>query len=290
LQNLKKMEDLTHDWEQRTSFYLALQNSPELDLRDNRGKVHSMSLVLCGLIVSLLRGKDGCLSVLHRSMVRQQKSLCSLLNIEYEPVISRSHLPVLLKKVNCEFLGDLVFKHFGVHLQIHSKIWLAIDGKELRGSILVSYTRGEAIVQAITHTSKRVYSQGYYNGSKESERPVVEKLLEDKVLASPKLTLDALHFTPQVLKMIAGENGVYVVGLKENQPEMHSDMQQIVKMLKADYELYSEEKGHGREETRHYKCFDVSKEYFDKRWKDAALSTLIVVKRTRLEGKLLYDQ
>jgi hypothetical protein len=89
LQNLKKMEDLTHDWEQRTSFYLALQNSPELDLRDNRGKVHSMSLVLCGLIVSLLRGKDGGLSVLHRSMVRQQKSLCSLLNIEYEPVISR---------------------------------------------------------------------------------------------------------------------------------------------------------------------------------------------------------
>jgi predicted transposase YbfD/YdcC len=279
------MKETAHEAEQRNSFYLALQSSPELDLRDNRGKVHNMSLVLCGLIFSLLRGKDGNLSSIHRGMVKKQKSICDLLGIEYELVISRSHLPIFLKKVNYKFLGTIVFQYFGVHLQIDTKIWIAIDGKELRGSILFGHTRGEAIVQAVRHDTRAVYCQGYYNGSKESERPVVEGLLEDKVLASQKLTLDALHFTPTILTAIAQSKGTYLVGLKGNQEEISTDMEQISKMLKPDYQSFSKEKGHGREETRAYKAINISKEYFDKRWDKADFQTLIQVKRTRLETK-----
>ena len=155
-----------------------------------------MSLVLCSLIFALLRGKDGNLSGIHRSMVKKQKELCLFLGIDYQSVISRSHLPIFLKYVNVTFLGKLVFEYFGVQLEVSTKVWIAIDGKELRGSILVGCTRGEAIVQAVTHSNRMVYAQGYYNGSKESKRPVVESFLSDTVLASQNLTMDALHFTP----------------------------------------------------------------------------------------------
>jgi predicted transposase YbfD/YdcC len=284
-QNLIKMKEIAHECAQSNSFYLALQDNAALDLRDNRGKLHNMSLVLCGLIFALLRGKDGNLSSIHRSMIKKQKELCSFLGIDYQIVISRSHLPVFLKYVNVEFLGKLVFQYFGVHLEVQAKVWIAIDGKELRGSILVGSTRGEAIVQAVTHSNRQVYAQGYYNGSKESERPVVESFLLDTVLASQNLTMDALHFTPTILDLIADAKGVFVVGLKGNQSEILTDMAQLPQLLKPDFEYYTKFKGHGRQETQHYKAYDISGEYFDKRWKKAEFKTMIQVKRTRFEKK-----
>ncbi len=137
----------------------------------------------------------------------------------------------------------------------------------------------------MTHGNREVYCQGYYNGSKESERPVVEELLKDKVLASQKLTLDALHFTPKVLTAIAQAGGTYIVGLKGNQEEISTDMEQISKMLKPDFQSNSDEKGHGREETRPYKAINIKGEYFDKCWDKAAFQTLIQVKQIRLETK-----
>ena len=279
------MKEIAHESVQSNSFYLALQGNAELDLRDNRGKLHNMSLVLCGLIFALLQGKDGNLSCIHRSMVKKQKALCSFLGIDYQIVISRSHLPIFLKYVNVTFLGKLVFQYFGVQLEVRSKIWIAIDGKELRGSILVGCTRGEAIVQAVTHSNRMVYGQGYYNGSKESERPVVESFLLDTVLASQNLTMDALHFTPTILGLIADAKGVFLVGLKGNQSEILTDMAQLPQLLKHDFEHYTEFKGHGRQETQHFKAYDVSKEYFDKRWKKVEFQTMIQVKRTRFENK-----
>ncbi|NJL75280.1 MAG: ISAs1 family transposase [Saprospiraceae bacterium] len=279
------MKELSHELEQRNSFYLALQNSNAIDLRDKRGKVLNMSLVLCGLICSLLRGRDGSLCSLHRGMKQKQSALCSTLGIEYEPVVSRSHLPVLLKKVDFNALGDLVFEHFGVDLGSDDKTWLALDGKELRGSILLGYTRGEAIVQVVRHEDRKVHRQLYYNGSKQSERPVVDKALKCDILARQKLSFDALHFTPSVLGRIAQASGIYLGGLKGNQSEVFTDMEQASKRLKASFELYSKEKGHGREETRHYKAIHIKGEYFDKRWNEAAFETLIQVKRTRLENK-----
>ena len=62
-------------------------------------------------------------------------------------------------------------------------------------------------------------------------------------------------------------------------------MEQLFKLKKGDYQSFSEEKGHGRIETRAYRLINVSKEYFDKRWRFAKLSTAIEVKRTRLDRK-----
>lgn len=284
-QNLIKMKEIAHECVQSNSFYLALQANAALDLRDNRGKLHNMSLVLCGLIFALLRGKDGNLSAIHRSMVKKQKELCLFLGIDYQSVISRSHLPIFLKYVNVTFLGKLVFEYFGVQLEVSTKVWIAIDGKELRGSILVGCTRGEAIVQAVTHSNRMVYAQGYYNGSKESERPVVESFLSDTVLASQNLTMDALHFTPTILELVADAKGTFVVGLKGNQSEILTDMEQLPQLLKHDFEHYTEYKGHGRQETQYFKAYDVSREYFDKRWKKVEFQTMIQVKRTRFEKK-----
>ena len=282
------MELSAHEAKQSKTFYETLQSSPTLDLRDKRGKRHDISLVLMGIMVSLFRNREGNLSSIHRSMTNMHTHLLEALDIDNQyvmKVVSRSHLPVLLSKVCVDTFGNLVFDHFGIVLTESEKTWFSVDGKEMRGTILSGDTRGEAIVQAVHQESKIAYCQGYYNGSKESEKGVVTELLRQTGLAKQGITLDALHFSPITLSCIAQLGGHYVVGLKENQEEIYKDMQQLFNLKNVDYQYFNKEKGHGRIETRQYSIMDVRKEYFDKRWRFAQLSTVIQAKRTRTELK-----
>src|SRR3989304_1081147 len=120
---------------QYNTFYEQIKNCQGLDLRDNRGKIHSLEFVLLGLILALNRNRDGVLSSLHRSMVNTHNDLCKYMNIQNVVPVSRAQLPLILKKVNVEAFNDLIFSFFGFKLAEGEKQWFAADGKELRGSI-----------------------------------------------------------------------------------------------------------------------------------------------------------
>ena len=284
------MDVLRHEAPQRTSFFSILQINKGIDLRDKRGKRHALEVVLMGCIISICRNRDGNLSSMHRAMSNTHESLMEWLmlehGIDYQVVISRSHLPILLKKVCLSTFSRLIFEHFGVKLNAEEKTWFSMDGKELRGTILPNATRGEAIVQAVRHSDRQVFSQGYYNGSKDSEQPVVQELLKKDSLASQGITMDALHFNPKTLSYINIEGGSYVVGLKGNQEEISTDMAKFINVQNADFQYIKSEKSHGREEKRSYYSKDLRGEYFEKRWKDAGFNTIIMVKRTRLINSL----
>lgn len=88
-------------------------------------------------------------------------------------------------------------------------------------------------------------SQTYYNGSKESERPAVLKLLNDTKLCGQKVTLDALHLTPKATKAIDMAKGVYLIGLKSNQKHLYRYCLCNSLTNKASYERADElERGH----------------------------------------------
>lgn len=280
------MTKIVTETPQDTTFYLDLCNTPSLDLRDSRGLTLNLSIVLMGVTIALLRNKDGNLSRIHRSMKNTHNDLLDALGIDNEKVVSRSHLPVLLKKVNGVVFSRLIFEKFGITLNTTQCAWFGIDGKELRGSILSGNKRGEAIVPIVRHCDKAVLSHCFYNGKKDSERPSVVDLLINTGVASQCITLDALHFIPHTLETIQGASGIYLVGLKNNQAELFDEMTRCVsKTQKFDYEYITKEKGHGREEIRHYKSWNIENEYIDKRWNNANLCTLIEVIRERTESK-----
>jgi hypothetical protein len=82
---------------QGITFYEQMQNCKLLDLRDTRGKKHSLALVLLSVIIALYRNRDGILSSIHRSIVNKQVELCSYLRIPYCVPVSRAQLPIILK-------------------------------------------------------------------------------------------------------------------------------------------------------------------------------------------------
>ena len=118
-----------------TTFFQLLDHSPALDGRDNRGKVHSIALVLSGLVLALCCRRDGKLSSLHRHMVNQFAPLCQLTQQLNKRPISRAQLPLLLAKVNGKLFAKLLFEWFGLSLEPDQKRWFALDGKDLRFSL-----------------------------------------------------------------------------------------------------------------------------------------------------------
>ena len=156
---------------QCSTFYEALQQCKGLDLRDNRGKIHTVEVVLTGVLIALCRNRDGVLSAIHRSIENTHAQLCTQLGIAAHAPISRAQLLLALKNIDVHLFSGLLFEFCGIELNKQQKQWFAGDGKELRGCILKGEKRGEAVVQLVHHNSGQVYDQAFYNGHKESERP-----------------------------------------------------------------------------------------------------------------------
>lgn len=140
------------------------------------------------------------------------------------------------------------------------------------------------MVQAVCHETREVYSQTFYNGKKESEIPCIRELLSG-VLGTQNISLDALHLNPETTSMIAEQDGNYLIGLKENQKELHDDMVKLSEQKTFIKSLQEVEKGHGRIDKREYKSYAVGNEYFDERWAQSSFQTLIKVERTSYECK-----
>jgi len=267
--------------EQETTFYEELQGESGLDLRDRRGKKHDLVFVLLGVMVGLLRNRDGNLSSIHRCMVNTHWRLCELLGVKIARVVSRAQLPRILASVNRELFEELLFKFTKIELGEQELQWFAGDGKELRGSIAKGSKRGEVSVQLVRHEDGGVVGQAFYNGTKESEKPCLQQLVETTGVKSQKITADALHLHPCMTEMVEQAGGVFVIGLKDNQKELLQDMIDHTKVFAPRTEHQTVDKGHGRLEIRHYACFEVRGEYFESRWAHSGFSSLIAVKRTR---------
>lgn len=252
-----------------------------------------MAFVLTGLTLAICCGRDGKLSRLHRHMANHFEALRIATQTWPDRVISRAHLPVLLAKVNGDIFARLLFNWYGIALSQEAKHWFAFDGKELRGSIQPGHKRGEACVSALAHDTGQVVNQTYYNGSKESERPAVLRLLTQSGLCSQKITLDALHLTPKATKAIHGAKGVYLIGLKSNQAHLYRYCICHSLTNKAVYEKIDEpERGHGRVDQRSYASCCLQPNALAVRWRKTGMDTCIEVSRSRkgLDGKRISQE
>lgn len=271
--------------ENSRSFFQILQNADGLDLRDNRGKRHELAIILVGVTLAVLSNRDGNLSSIQRHSKNHYEKLAEVLGVEKKRAVSRSQLPLILEKVAGQVFDRLLFESFGVRLNTAERKWFALDGKELRGSIEKGGKRGEAVVQAVGHENRRVVAQDYYAGEKESEVPIVRKILEESRLASQKISLDALHCKALTLAIINESGGKYLVGLKDNQKQLKKQINRVMGNQAILFKSARQEKSHGRIESRKYEFYDVLEMAKDERWKTCQIKTAIKVRRERIELK-----
>ena len=244
---------------------------------------------MTGVLCSLLSGKQNIASI-QRYVKNKHKFLCEVTGLKASSAISDSQLRRILCRMDWVLFNDFMEKYFTISVtEVADNEWIAVDGKELRGSIATSKDgkkdkRGTTLLDAVSHDGEIVVAQTFFEGKKDSERTAVNTLIEEKLIGY-KLTLDALHSIPKTLCQIEGGGGQYLVQVKSNQLELYTDLAKMTTYLPIVYQKETLDKGHGRVDERFYTCYDIHAEYFDERWKDAKIQTLIVVRRKSTDNK-----
>lgn len=235
---------------------------------------------------SILRSSDHLNYLkIHREMKREFRYIKHHLNLNMKKCISYSQLKRLLQKIDFEEFNSLNNEFFDKQIVKENRYWKSIDGKELRGTIdkLLGQKRSENLVQQVKHKDKESMVMGFYNGSKESEKTMVQSYFEKKKdLTNEAFTLDALHTNTSLLETINQKRGIYLVQVKKNQKHLLEECKHLHENVISKHKYATIEKGHGRLEIRKAYLYPMNIENLDFKWNNTNIQTLITIERERI--------
>jgi predicted transposase YbfD/YdcC len=169
---------------------------------------------------------------------------------------------------------------------------VAIDGKTLRRSFDAASSKSAIHMVSAWATANHISLGQVVVDEKSNEITAIPKLLEILEISGALVTIDAMGCQTEIAEKIVAAGADYCLAVKGNQPTLH---QGIVKFfdehLEDDFARVkvrrheTQEKGHGREETRHYFLCPVPEDLPDRaRW--SRLKAIgIVISSTQRNGK-----
>ena len=226
------------------------------DLRGVNGKRYCLETVLMIVILAKLCGEDTPFGIAEWAKHRQEelvKLLC----------LSRPSLPshhtyrrILAHKVYAEEVDQLVgeYNQQGPHGDVY-----AMDGKAVRGMRKKDEEGSEYLLSVYDVEQAKVMAQVEV-GRKENEIVKAPKALKHVEIARKVVTGDAMHTQRGLAAQILEAQGDYVLPVKENQPQLHKNIQSLFApdypkpgfgKIQTDFLMAQKvNKGHGRIETR----------------------------------------
>ena len=163
---------------------------------------------------------------------------------------------------------------------------IAIDGKTLRRSFK-SGDRRSAIhmVNAWASANNMVLGQLKVDG-KTNEITAIPELLSILAVKGCIITIDAMGCQTKIAEQIVSREANYVIGLKDNQPDLRRGAQELFNLPPEELELeedsYQETtKDHGRIETRACRHIGIDKQWLPESERWAGLKSVIQIKATR---------
>jgi predicted transposase YbfD/YdcC len=136
---------------------------------------------------------------------------------------------------------------------------IAIDGKTLRRS--GNGPKGWAPLHVVSAWATQCHlTLGQVAvDEKSNEITAIPQLLELLDLRGALVTIDAMGCQKEIAKKVVDGGGDYVLAVKDNQPHLLEDVQQVIgRALDSNFEGFAHdtyetaERGHGRDETRTY--------------------------------------
>jgi predicted transposase YbfD/YdcC len=151
---------------------------------------------------------------------------------------------------------------------------IAIDGKTLRRSF--DTANGKAAIHMVSAwaTANHISLGQVVVDAKSNEITAIPKLLEMLELSGAMVTIDAMGCQTEIARRIVEAGADYCLAVKDNQPTLHqgiidyfeSHVEDDFAGVRMRYHT-TDEKGHGREETRHYMICPVPEDLPDRsRW------------------------
>jgi predicted transposase YbfD/YdcC len=151
---------------------------------------------------------------------------------------------------------------------------IAIDGKTLRRSFDAANSKSAIHMVSAWATANHISLGQVVVDAKSNEITAIPKLLEILELSGAMVTIDAMGCQTEIARQIISAGADYCLAVKDNQPTLHRGIISFfdehpdddLAGIRMRYHV-TDEKGHGREETRYYMICPVPEDLPDRsRW------------------------
>jgi predicted transposase YbfD/YdcC len=168
---------------------------------------------------------------------------------------------------------------------------VAIDGKTARRSFDKAAGKGPLHMVSAWASENRLLLGQQACDSKSNEITAIPELVKNLEISGSIVTIDAMGCQKEIAATIQEAEADYVLAVKDNQPTLHADIRQVFSEGLdndfADMEHRShrtEEKGHGRVETRIYHIVPVPETLAERHADWKGLRSIGLVYSERQEG------
>jgi predicted transposase YbfD/YdcC len=239
------------------------------DFRKARGKRHPLTAVLALVCAALLCGVRSYSAVAQWARDYDRELITALgLTHPHPPCAATLHT-ILAHLDRAELEAKLTAWAEGVLASRPAAAGeqeaVALDGKALRGSRGQGASDGH-LLAALSQRLGVTLSQRAV-ADKTNEIPVTPAILGQILLTGRIFTMDALLTQRAIAQTIIDGGGDYVMIVKQNQPQLYADIDQVFAMPAAEQEIcgtaHTVDKGHGRLEERRLTASTALRGYSD---------------------------
>jgi predicted transposase YbfD/YdcC len=228
------------------------------DRRHARGKRYHVAQVLVLAVLAKLSGEDRPYGMAQWAQLRHGL-LGQVLALPKRLPCHNTYRRVLGKAVDADALQCLISQFLLQAPKAGRSVLIAIDGKTLRGTIATGQNQGVHLLAAYLPQEGLVLVQVAV-ANKENEIVAAPRVLASLDLRGKIVMGDALHTQRELSAQIIAGRGDYIWLVKDNQPQLHADVEQWFQpeshvkgfspVAKDFQTVRSTDKGHGRREER----------------------------------------
>lgn len=226
------------------------------DLRKARGKRYSLETILIIILLAKLSGQDKPVEIADWAKNNRER-LVELLKLKKDKMPHHNtYRRIVAYKVYREEIEQLLQEH---HAQGKQGRHYGVDGKTVRGTRQANELHGDHLLSIYDIEEGKVLVQMEVE-SKENEIVVAPQALEKVNLTGKIISADAMHTQRCFSARIVDGGGDYILPVKENQPRLYQDIQQLFApehpkpgfgKIDTDFSQATQvSKGHGRLEIR----------------------------------------
>jgi len=238
------------------------------DPRRAQGKLYQLPHVLLFAILAIVTGANSYRGIVTFIDVYREE-LNSVFGLNWRRAPAHTAIRYILQRLDPISL-ETAFRNHAALLQAACAqaglACLAIDGKTLRGSFDNFKDRLAAQILSVFATRTALVLAHLDIDEKSNEIPAAQAMLAALGIAGTVVTLDALHCQKKTFEAGAAAGATLVVQVKDNQPSLHQQAQDISTTETPLSQVSSRDKGRGRDEQRIVTVFDPAKAFDGSEW------------------------
>lgn len=252
---------------------------------------HELSDILILCVVGVVCGAEGWhdIEMVGHSRIKwfQERGLLSN-GVPVDDTLAR-----IISRINPEQLQSCFIAWMkAIETETNGKV-IAIDGKTLRHSFDKKKKKSAIHMVSAFATKNGIVLGQTKTEEKSNEITAIPALLQLLDIKGGIVTIDAMGCQKEIAKKIISKEADYVLAVKDNQKNLHEDIQAFFQTAKAydfhgvNYDYFEEiNKGHGRIETRRYWLSDMLDTVGDnEKW--AGMKTIGMVESERdIQGEI----